>query len=273
MLWVSQFGSGVLSQQGGGAVLRGQNPGKPGFSPDLCCRSNQSSKLMDNSQRETLLRTPNAPRGVLEGEQAQPSQMCFSNRTQELSTGQRPGAAPVTPWRWNRDGAELEQSEVMQTTRMGFGNNSRMGKGGLEAQRSARAPQVTQDWVLQVPWGHSPQTCSSPASPTDTSRVASAFKCNLKGNKGLIHLRLKTVFSHILLLARPPSWAISARSVTRAQLLEAPSSKRAGDVNILFFISFFFFLPPHHFPFSSPQLPGAPVEHLAKPLLVPFIGR
>lgn len=125
-----------------------------------------------------------------------------------------------------------------------------MGKGVLGAQRSARAPQVTQDWVLQVPWGHSPQTCSSPVSPTDTSRVASAFKCNLKGNKGLIHLPLKTVFSHILLLARPPSWAIAARSVTRAQLLEAPSSKRAGDVNILFFISFFFSFPlPPIFPF------------------------
>lgn len=33
-LWVSLFGSGVLPQQGGGAVLRGEKPAMPGFNPD-----------------------------------------------------------------------------------------------------------------------------------------------------------------------------------------------------------------------------------------------
>lgn len=92
-----------------------------------------------------------------------------------------------------------------------------MGWGG---QRSARATRVTLDGVSKMPRGHSPQTYSSPACPADISRVASALKCNLKRNKGLIHLCLKTVFSHILLLACPPRWGIAPRSVARAQLLQ-----------------------------------------------------
>lgn len=47
-----------------------------------------------------------------------------------------------------------------------------------------------------------------------------------------------------------------------------------GMLIFYFLLAFFFFspYPPPNFTLSAPWLPGAPVEHLAEPLLVPFIG-
>lgn len=129
-----------------------------------------------------------------------------------------------------------------------------------------------------MPWRRSPQICPSPAgiSCFHQPRVASILKSNLKRNKGWIHLCLKAAFSHILLLARPPSWGIAPRAVTRAQLLQlgrgarhspttgilhshqALSSKCSWDANILFFIGFFFLFSPLFYPFctTAPWGPG-----------------
>jgi len=75
-----------------------------------------------------------------------------------------------------------------------FASDGRMGKDGLGRTEICW---VALGWVSEKPWRHSPHP--SLARLADISRVASALKCNLKRNKGSIHLCLKTVLSRTLL--------------------------------------------------------------------------
>lgn len=113
--------------------------------------------------------------------------------------------------------------------------------------------------VSEVPWGHSPQPISCPAgaSHIHQPRAASALKSHLKRNQGLIHPCLKMVFSHILLLARPPSRAVAPHprmgsAAAAGGPTPAPSGQRSCHVHILSFIGFFFFPSfPLFYPFCT----------------------
>lgn len=111
-----------------------------------------------------------------------------------------------------------------------------------ETMGSARCPGDTQ-----------PQPISCPASVSHIHRpcAASALKSHLKRNQGLIHLCLKMVFSHILLLARPPSWGIAPHPImgTAAAAGGPTPALQPMELPCSYFI---FYLPSFFFSLSFP---------------------